>query len=71
MVAPPACEVDLYEHQALGQEMPARSPRNLGSAVQALVADGYLTRALGASLCNEFTRLKASEWELERYAGAF
>ncbi len=78
MVAPPACDVDLYEQHAQGLEMPARLPRDLGSAVQALTADSYLTRALGASFCNEFTKLKTSEWEayslqvsdweLQRYA---
>lgn len=81
MVAPPACEVDLYEQQARGQAMPERLPRDLGAAVKALVADTYLTRALGASFCNEFTKLKTSEWEaynlqvsdweLQRYADAF
>ena len=80
MVAPPACDVDLYEQHAQGLEMPARLPRDLGAAVQALTSDSYLTRALGASFCNEFTKLKTSEWEaynlqvsdweLQRYANA-
>ena len=80
MVAPPAFDVDLYEQHAQGLEMPARLPRDLGAAVQALTSDSYLTRALGASFCNEFTKLKTSEWEaynlqvsdweLQRYANA-
>ncbi len=81
MVAPPACGLDLYEQHAQGQAMPDRLPRDLGSAVKALMSDGYLTRALGSSFCNEFIKLKAgeweaynlqvSDWELRRYADAF
>lgn len=80
MVPPLACDTDLYEMHAQGQPMPARLPRDLGSAVQALVADSYLSRALGLSFCDEFVRLKTSEWEaynlhvsdweLHRYADA-
>ncbi len=57
---------------------PARLASLHPVAVQALTADSYLTRALGASFCNEFTKLKTSEWEayslqvsdweLQRYA---
>jgi glutamine synthetase len=81
MVAPPACDTDLYEQHVRGLAMPARLPRDLGAAVQALLDDSYLTRALGASFCNEFVKLKTleweaynlqvSDWELQRYADAF
>ncbi len=81
MVAPPACEADLYEQHALGHAMPERLPRDLGSAIKALTLDSYLTRALGKSFCDEFIKLKAgeweaynlqvSDWELRRYADAF
>ena len=81
MVAPSPCQVDLYEQHAGGQAMPDRLPRNLGAAVQALAADTYLTRALGASFSQEFIKLKNSEWEaynlqvsdweLQRYVAAF
>ncbi len=81
MAPPPACDVDLYEQQALGIPMPARLPRDLGVAIRALAADHLLIDVLGEAFCNEFIKLKTrewdeysqqvSDWELQRYADAF
>lgn len=81
MVPPPACAVDLYEQQAIGAPMPARLPRDLGAAVEALATDSVLMDALGEAFCKEFIKLKTREWdeynqqvsswELQRYADGF
>jgi glutamine synthetase len=81
MDCPPACTVDLYQHQATGQPMPARLPRDLQAALQALAADRSLVSAVGQAFCAEFIRIKQREWddysqaispwELRRYADAF
>ena len=81
MDCPPACTVDLYQHQAAGQPMPARLPRDLQAALQALAADHSLVSAVGQAFCAEFIRIKQREWddysqaispwELRRYADAF
>jgi glutamine synthetase len=56
-------------------------PQSLNDAVDALEADEVVCSALGAPLATEFIRLKraewlayarhVSDWELQRYAGAF
>jgi glutamine synthetase len=81
LTCPPACTVDLYEQQAVGLPMPARLPRDLQAAVQALAADQALVSAVGEAFCAEFIRLKQREWddyhqtitawEMQRYADAF
>jgi glutamine synthetase len=75
------CAVDLYEQQAAGRPMPARLPRDLFDALQALRQDETLRSALGPAFCEEFLKLKTleweaynqhiSEWELQKYADAF
>jgi glutamine synthetase len=61
--------------------MPARLPRDLFDALQALRLDEALRSALGPAFCEEFLKLKTleweaysqhiSEWELQKYAEAF
>lgn len=61
--------------------MPARLPRDLGAAVEALATDSVLMDALGEAFCKEFIKLKTGEWdeynqqvsswELQRYADGF
>jgi glutamine synthetase len=63
MTAPPACNVDLYERQAVGASMPARLPRDLSAAVEALASDHVLIAALGERFCHEFITLKRCEWD--------
>jgi glutamine synthetase len=79
--APDPCDEDLYERRARGAEMPARLPRDLEQAVDALQADSALRAAVGEAFCAEFIALKraewdawslqVSDWELRRYADAF
>ncbi len=81
MLPPPACEGDLYQRQAAGAPMPARLPRDLGCAIEALASDRALVSALGDAFCDEFIQLKRREWdeysqqvsawEMGRYADAF
>ncbi|MDD5335059.1 MAG: type III glutamate--ammonia ligase [Rhodoferax sp.] len=81
MLPPPACDTDLYQCQAAGAPMPARLPRDLGCAIEALAIDHALTSALGEAFCDEFIKLKRQEWdeysqqvgawEMRRYADAF
>lgn len=81
MVAPAACNEDLYARLASGAAMPQRLPRDLASAIDALAADEALRGALGQAFCAEFVQLKRrewdefhasiSDWELERYASMF
>ena len=78
---PQACDEDLYERFASGQSMPARLPRDLHAALDALEADAPLRHAVGDAFCQQFLMLKrqewdahaqhVSDWELARYAGAF
>ena len=78
---PVACDLDLYQLQAAGSPMPARLPRDLCAAVEALALDHGLRSALGESFCAEFIRLKqmewdeysqhVSDWEMRRYADGF
>jgi len=81
-MSPPApCDLDLYELQASGAAMPARLPRDLCAATEALSKDQALMNALGESFCHEFVKIKraewdefnlhVSEWEMQRYADAF
>jgi glutamine synthetase len=80
-VPPTPCDEDLYERRASGLDMPARLPRNLDEAVNALEADTALCEALGSAFCQQFIQLKrvewdafnlqVSDWELRRYADAF
>jgi glutamine synthetase len=77
-VAP--CEDDLYERHAMGDELPARLPRDLLAALDALARDAALREAVGPAFCAQFLALKhgewaawsqqVSEWELQRYADA-
>ncbi|QHE88704.1 type III glutamate--ammonia ligase [Hydrogenophaga sp. BPS33] len=77
-VAP--CAQDLYEAHARGAEMPARLPRDLWAALEALSQDGALREAVGLAFCEQFLQLKrdewvawsqqVSDWELQRYADA-
>lgn len=81
MAAPPACDVDLYEQHARGGLMPARLPRDLSAALDALHADEELRHRLGATFCEEFAAVKrlewdayhqqVSAWEMQHYADAF
>lgn len=81
MPPPPACDADLYQRQAAGGAMPARLPRDLGFAIEALAIDRALTWVLGQAFCDEFIQLKRQEWdeysqqvnawELQRYADVF
>jgi glutamine synthetase len=81
MTPPAACAVDLYEQHAQGARLPARLPRDLGAAIEALAQDGELLEALGQAFCQEFIKLKLKEWddysqhisnwEMQRYADAF
>jgi glutamine synthetase len=81
LVAPQACNTDLYAQQAQGAPMPPRLPRDLAAALDALQADNGLRAAVGDAFCQEFLRLKRqewaefhgaiSEWELQRYAALF
>jgi len=78
---PPPCDADLYEWQARGAPMPARLPRDLGAAIEALAQDRVLSAQIGDQFCTEFIKLKrqewseysqqVSDWELRRYADAF
>ncbi len=80
-VPPPAIDEDLYERRARGADMPARLPRTLEEAVDALERNTVLTQMVGAPFCREFVQLKRQEWdaysqqvsgwELQRYANAF
>jgi glutamine synthetase len=81
LAAPQPCADDLYERHAAGAAMPARLPKSLDAAVDALELDAALTQAVGSDFCAEFIRLKRAEWdsysqqvshwELQRYANAF
>jgi glutamine synthetase len=81
LLAPVACNEDLYERLAQGLQMPGRLPSDLGAAVAALASDSVLINAIGADFCQQFIALKTQEWldysqtvsvwELERYASAF
>jgi glutamine synthetase len=74
----PACDEDLYQRHARAEPMPARLPRDLHSALDALESDTTLVSALGDAFCTNFLQLKREEWnawsqqvtlwELERYA---
>jgi glutamine synthetase len=81
LIPPTACDEDLYERRARGAEMPARLPKNLELALDALEADDSLCAAVGPEFCRQFIALKRAEWdefsqqvgdwELQRYANAF
>ncbi|WP_310309424.1 type III glutamate--ammonia ligase [Hydrogenophaga laconesensis] len=74
------CEDDLYERHAVGDALPARLPRDLLSALDALAADEALREAVGTAFCAQFLALKhdewaawsrhVSDWEMQRYADA-
>lgn len=81
LTPPMACDEDLYERRRRGAEMPARLPKNLELALDALEADSSLCAAVGSEFCRQFIALKRAEWdefnqqvgdwELQRYADAF
>jgi glutamine synthetase len=81
MVAPPACDEDLYERFARGEQMPPRLPADLSQALDALALDEVLCQAVGSGFCQQFIGLKrlewdkfsqtVSPWELRTYADAF
>ena len=81
LMPPAPCAQDLYLRLASGAAMPARLPRNLEQALDALAADAALRSALGDAWCAQFLQLKRDEWdaysqqisawELQRYADAF
>ena len=76
----PPCEDDLYERHAMGDALPARLPRDLLAALDALAADEALREAVGTAFCAQFLALKhdewaawsrhVSDWEMQRYADA-
>ena len=78
---PPARDDDLYQAHAAGASMPARLPRDLRAALDALQADDGLRQAVGLSFCEQFLAVQSAEWadwqdqvsawELERYVDAF
>lgn len=78
MVAPTAD--DLYERHAAGADLPARLPRDLHAALDALQADAALRQAVGDAFCGQFLQVKrdewaahagsVSDWEWQRYAEA-
>ncbi|MEI7515276.1 MAG: type III glutamate--ammonia ligase [Betaproteobacteria bacterium] len=80
-VAPKPCEEDLYLRYASGLAMPARLPKNLGDALDALEAATAFTQTLGTPFCQQFIALhrvhwdaysqQVSEWEMVHYANAF
>ncbi|MDO9435626.1 type III glutamate--ammonia ligase [Hydrogenophaga sp.] len=71
---------DLYERHARGESLPARLPRDLCAALDALSQDVVLREAVGAAFCEQFLQVKrdewaawtqqVSDWELRRYADA-
>lgn len=83
MPLPPACADDLYQlspaELALREMEPL--PRDLLAAIDALRSDAVICEALGATLVEQFVRLKraehdahachVSDWELDRYVRAF
>ena len=81
LTPPPACTLDLYEQAAQGKPMPARLPRDLRQAIEALEQDKDLQQRMGQAFCTEFLRLKIAEWdeyaaevhdwEYERYAALY
>ena len=81
MAAPAPCNEDLYTRQASGQPMPARLPKNLEEAIDALQADSVLRTAVGEAFCAQWIAQKRAEWdsyaqhvsawEMQRYADAF
>jgi glutamine synthetase len=81
LTAPAPCAEDLYERLARGEIMPGCLPRDLGLALDALVADETLRVAVGDAFCQQFLTLKRQEWdsysqsvsawEFERYANAY
>jgi glutamine synthetase len=81
LIAPQPCNEDLYERRASGASMPARLPRSLHEALDALEADAVLRQAVGEAFCAQFVALKRAEWdafnlqvsawELQRYADAY
>ena len=72
------CELGAAELEQRGIQT---LPRNLGEAVQALELDTRLREHVGVEFCDEFLRLKRTEWlefsrtvhawELERYGERF
>lgn len=78
---PKVFHTDLYEQRAAGHPMPARLPRDLHAALEALAADRVLSERVGGNFCDEFLLLKnaewdvyttqVSDWEMQRYAVAF
>jgi glutamine synthetase len=81
LTPPVPCDEDLYERHAQGQAMPARLPRSLEEALDALQADAVLRTAVGSEFCDQFLHLKRAEWdaysqhvsawEMQHYAAAF
>ncbi|WP_439112375.1 type III glutamate--ammonia ligase [Hydrogenophaga sp.] len=80
MPAVGGCDEDLYQRQACGDDMPARLPRDLCSALDALRQDSALRDAVGEAFCAQLLAIKQAEWdawaqhvsgwELDRYADA-
>ena len=74
------CADDLYERHARGESLPARLPRDLLAALDALAEDTTLREAVGPAFCTQFLAPKheewaawsqqVSDWELQRYAAA-
>ena len=81
MVPPVPCNEDLYARHTSGQPMPARLPKDLDGAIDALQADSALRDAVGEAFCAQWIGLKRAEWdnysqhvstwEMQRYADAF
>ena len=56
------CNEDLYERHARGETMPARLPRDLWAALDALEANAVVRSAVGEAFCAQFLALKRDEW---------
>lgn len=57
------CNEDLYQRYALSQAMPARLPRDLACALEALSQDTALQQALGEAFCAQFLEVKGAQWQ--------
>jgi hypothetical protein len=63
MVPPAPCNEDLYTRHTSGQPMPARLPKDLDGAIDALQADSVLRAAVGEAFCAQWIGLKRVEWD--------
>ena len=81
MTPPAPCDEDLYQRHSSGAAMPARLPRDLATALDALQDNAALRGLVGGDFCQLFLDIKRAEWdayaqqvsawELQRYADFF